>query len=1141
TFTSIQTQLDQFLQHEARVKNLRQPMTQVMGDADANSVVIYGPTEEVDLLMGLIDRLDAESLYDRAPRIFFLEKAQAQEVATLLQQILLSGRGRRSADAPRIQAYPETNSIVVIASEPDIKRVEGLIADLDKGKQTGVETRVFPLKNANPQDLLQVLSPLVGQPAKLSADTQARIIIYTDTPANLDELQSLIDQLDEISSEGELVTHVQALKNTDSSTVSNVLSQYSAQLAQRKGRRTPLTQVFPDPVSNSVTVVGPTDEVSLMKDLIGELDAESLREREIEIYYLERASATDAAREINQLMAQLSRGPNAPRVGTNLESNALVVVATPADLIIIERIIEGIDSDLAGLRRTEVIPLEHADAQTLYQTLSQMAGPGGTLTVHADSNSVVYTDTEANIQKMKKIIEDLDAESQMDNVVQKVVTLKNTNATSITTPLQNIISQVSGFQAKGSKPPTQVYPEVEANAVVIVGASEDVSQLSRIVSELDSEAMYNREPVIVFLERARARDVAQELQQLFTLQRSNRTPPRIVANEWANALMVVADPQDAEMIEKIAVQLDTSEGNKRVVEIFVLENSDASALAEKLRALFQEGGRTTGNNRRSYYGYYGYSSGRRSEGLTEGEIGVTADLRLNALIVTAEPQDMDQVKELIELLDMESPFSGEPKVYSLKNAEAEAIAETLNDLFSDTDFVRNRYYTESRDVTVSGLSGRVRVMAVPQTNSIIVLASSPSAFETVEELIDELDVPNERAGKTQVIKVDNADVTSLKKTLEDLFKPEEQNNTNRSLFFFDDFFGGNGGAGGDSFSNLIGKVRIQADTRTSSLLVVTPEVYFPAVQHIVETLDVPTKQVMLKVLIAEITRRNQRDLGFQWGVDPDTGEVGQISINNTEIFNFDNDRGDTYSPLTSPIDLITTGGFTDAAQFFTLNQTQFGTVINFLQSCQDVAVKQSPMIIAADNERAYIKVGQRTPFVSDISAVGGQVNSSVEYQDIGLSLEVTPKINSETTVTLSIKLTDGAIDPTIPLLSGVAATFTDREIETSPIVQNRNTVVLGGVIFDRENEIIDEVPFLHRLPVVGDKVFTNRAKNKETVELITFITPYILNDEEDATMATEMVRQKSNDQDLKRSDLKNGDWPVEYVEEGDSGSAWPGR
>ncbi|MCA9427633.1 MAG: hypothetical protein KC994_21310, partial [Candidatus Omnitrophica bacterium] len=172
---------------------------------------------------------------------------------------------------------------------------------------------------------------------------------------------------------------------------------------------------------------------------------------------------------------------------------------------------------------------------------------------------------------------------------------------------------------------------------------------------------------------------------------------------------------------------------------------------------------------------------------------------------------------------------------------------------------------------------------------------------------------------------------------------------------------------------------------------------------------------------------------------------------------------------------------------------------------------------------------------------GGQVNSSVEYQDIGLSLEVTPKINSETTVTLSIKLTDGAIDPTIPLLSGVAATFTDREIETSPIVQNRNTVVLGGVIFDRENEIIDEVPFLHRLPVVGDKVFTNRAKNKETVELITFITPYILNDEEDATMATEMVRQKSNDQDLKRIDLKNGDWPVEYVEEGDSGSAWPGR
>ena len=203
--------------------------------------------------------------------------------------------------------------------------------------------------------------------------------------------------------------------------------------------------------------------------------------------------------------------------------------------------------------------------------------------------------------------------------------------------------------------------------------------------------MTDRVPLLLFLERARAREVATALTQLFALQRSKRTPPRIVANEWANALMVVADPQDAEMIEKVATELDTSEGNKRVVEIFVLENSDADALAERLRDLFQEGGRSSATSRRSsYYGYYGSSTGRRSEGLTEGEIGITADLRLNALIVTAEPQDMDQVKELIDLLDQESPFSGEPKVYSLENAEAEALAETLTDLFSDTDYVQSR-------------------------------------------------------------------------------------------------------------------------------------------------------------------------------------------------------------------------------------------------------------------------------------------------------------------------------------------------------------------------------------------------------------------------------------------------------------------
>ena len=134
---------------------------------------------------------------------------------------------------------------------------------------------------------------------------------------------------------------------------------------------------------------------------------------------------------------------------------------------------------------------------------------------------------------------------------------------------------------------------------------------------------------------------------------------------------------------------------------------------------------------------------------------------------------MAQVADMIEALDIESPFSEKPRVYYLKNAEAEDVAATLSELFSDTDAIQGRYYSYDREVSVSGLSGRIRVMSVPQTNQLIVLASSPRAFQVVEEMIEELDQPSVQAGRTQTIKVKHANVVSLKKTLDSLFKPEE--------------------------------------------------------------------------------------------------------------------------------------------------------------------------------------------------------------------------------------------------------------------------------------------------------------------------------------------------------------------------------
>ncbi|MCE7909162.1 MAG: hypothetical protein DYH02_12470, partial [Candidatus Omnitrophica bacterium COP1] len=175
--------------------------------------------------------------------------------------------------------------------------------------------------------------------------------------------------------------------------------------------------------------------------------------------------------------------------------------------------------------------------------------------------------------------------------------------------------------------------------------------------------------------------------------------------------------------------------------------------------------------------------------------------------------------------------------------------------------------------------------------------------------------------------------------------------------------------------------------------------------------------------------------------------------------------------------------------------------------------------------------GTRTPTISNITVTNNTTSTEVAYEELGLTLEVTPHINSATMVTLTVNIKDGAIDPTIPPLAGTAYTFTDREFVTQLKVTNHHTAILAGVISQKESSQVHQVPFLHRLPVVGNKVFTNTAHTTEKVELLTFITPYILNSRADVIMATEMTKKKSRSPALRNLDIQNGDWPEVFVDE----------
>ncbi len=1132
--TIVDNTISEFVQHiSVRKGRASRPLTRVTSDASSNSIVIIGPTDEVNLVLGLVKDLDAESLVDREPKIVPLQKAHAITLAPVLEQLLILDK--KGQNLPRVIAEAESNSLIILASKADILRAQELLVTLDQTQAPGVETHVFRLKNADAQSLVVNVRAVAGPTAKIFADVPSNAIIYTDTKANIEELGKLIEQLDTPGMEGELITKVIPLRNTTSTVVDTTLSEFAAHISIRKGRaQRPMTRVTSDASTNSIIIIGPTDEVDQLSTLLAELDKDNLREREPKTYFLENAQAVQVGTQITQIMSQISTGGNAARIVSNAENNALLVMANPSDRAIIEQMIKTLDSPEGGLRRVHILKLKNADAIALAQSLRTTLSQSAAITSHADSNSIIIADTDSNVQKLTEIIKELDEQSQREDLASEVFALENSKAGAISAPLQAIITQFNTQRPRKNKLPLLSFSDTEANSLVIIGASDEVHQLGRIVKELDAESLSNRKPEVFFLEYARAQDLATEITQLFTQAAARMgTPAKIVADDWANALLVIADPRDMEWVRRLIKELDTREGRKRVVEIFTLENADASVLSERLQGLFNPGSETGGRSRRrNYYDDY-FFSGRRTEALTEGQVTIIADSRLNALIVTAEPQDMNQVADLIDALDIQAPNLEGPKVYHIENGEAETLAKTLQNLFSDTDYQGGYYYPIEREAAISGLSGKVRVTADATTNSIIVMASSPRAFDVIEQMLKELDKPSVQSGRTNLIPVKNALAQDLQKLLTDLFKPDENAESNRRRFFFNDFFGGGGGGGGTgggSFSNLIGKVRIEADTRTNSLLVITPEMYRPSVEKLIESLDAPTQQVLLETLIVEVTLGDDCDQGIKWGVDPTTGNVGSVTIGNREVLSFDNDRSELIDTNSYGTSILNSAA--ENLQFFSLNSTSFNAVVNFLESNRKVNVQSRPSILTANNQRALVRVGTRTPTIKSIDVTsGGSTNTSVEYEKLGLTLQVTPHINSQTVVSLSINLTDGAIDPTVEPLNGQAYTFTDREFKTNLQVENHHTAVLAGVISEQVADQVHKVPFLNRLPYVGNKVFTNKARSSEKVELLTFITPYILNSQADVLMATEMSRNRTSSQVLKKVDLINGDWPEEFVGE----------
>jgi general secretion pathway protein D len=287
-------------------------------------------------------------------------------------------------------------------------------------------------------------------------------------------------------------------------------------------------------------------------------------------------------------------------------------------------------------------------------------------------------------------------------------------------------------------------------------------------------------------------------------------------------------------------------------------------------------------------------------------------------------------------------------------------------------------------------------------------------------------------------------------------------------------------------------VRIQAEESSNSLLIRATVADYALIQQILAGVDLRPLQVLIEVMIAEVTRT--RDLNV--GVTLNEASTSPKSENGTTVSARQESQAGTRDFI-----LQLTGG---------RGGVNFDVALNALQSRGDVRVLSMPVIIAENNREAVLNVGSSRPFVQvSQSAVGGigggGVVETIQYIDVGTVLTITPTINPDGYVNLQVSQTANSATNEIQFNAPV---INKREATTQVFIRYGQTTVIGGLADNVQSNSESGIPILGRIPGLG-WLFGNKQRNRSTSELFLFLTPHVIFNDTDVDKLREAVKQNS--------------------------------
>jgi general secretion pathway protein D len=313
----------------------------------------------------------------------------------------------------------------------------------------------------------------------------------------------------------------------------------------------------------------------------------------------------------------------------------------------------------------------------------------------------------------------------------------------------------------------------------------------------------------------------------------------------------------------------------------------------------------------------------------------------------------------------------------------------------------------------------------------------------------------------------------------------------------------NTGANSGTITLAGGTATIIADKDTNALIITATQRTQKALETVLTQLDIRTPQVLIEAIIAEVQNTNGTDLGVNWVLDGSNVNFGAAAFTNPVL------AGSTSSPL---VDIyaaakgqsatIPNGAVFGVGRLSTTG-VNFAAVLQALQSDSRNNIVAKPQVLTLNNLETKITVARKVPFVTgQYTGTTGTTSAfqTIQREEVGTLFTVTPRITKGDRVALKISVESSAVES--QLTAGAAGLVTkDNTIATSVLIRDGDWLVLGGMIQDTATATEARVPLLGRIPLLGE-LFRTRSKSQDKRNLMVFIKPTIIHDDEQAATST---------------------------------------